>query len=746
MKCNSLIHAFCVPVLLAGCSQLDGMVQPETDENRFYIYTEVADQSGVKTTFNPEDLSVEWDDDDRIAVLVKSTDENTWTGYEFIKDEGYNRFYCENFSPEAGKEYEYCLLYPSDDAFTDVDSDGTGNSLILIGNQVQDRTGDASHVETPLFGYAVSSSSESLKVRLMHICTLFEISLENNTDATITVSGMTLSTDNGEKLSGEFFLNFKTGELLPADNVQGKQHLAVTDGSIKSGSSGRFYMTCAPFSLENDADMTLEVRTEPDESYLFDCKVPDGGCEIEAGYVNRIGRALKDVYYTEVSIEPQDWSGDYIITYTSDSQINVFDGYTGTYGTSSTDLASELTEAGIAAGTADEFRTEIRKFGDGYSIYVANVGYIGYTGGGNSLSKNTSGTPDTGSDVWNISLAGGLSPANAPERSLRWNQSSTAHRFACYVSEKTNCLPVTLYRRSVSGTSSEQPDPEPGPEPGEEAPANVNGWLRNLEVPAAPVSLPEDEPYSRTVNEQYSGALAYVCECENDDQLIVTHTFTEGGSRYRNYTLLFDRTRKASLWVAFGMHKSIWDGDSGRHDSWTDDPAIPSSWQSRGCSSPYSRGHQIASNDRQINVTANKQTFYHSNQAPQWQNSFNGGVWSQLENAIQSNAPAGRDTMYVVTGPIFEDGETVTDKEGMEVSLPVAYWKCVMLCSFDTAGKITGAKGIGYYFPGNKAFSGKYGDFATTIDEIEEICGFNLYANIPSEFQDAAESTATVLF
>ena len=331
MKCNSLIHAFCVPVLLAGCSQLDGMVQPETDENRFYIYTEVADQSGVKTTFNPEDLSVEWDDDDRIAVLVKSTDENTWTGYEFIKDEGYNRFYCENFSPEAGKEYEYCLLYPSDDAFTDVDSDGTGNSLILIGNQVQDRTGDASHVETPLFGYAVSSSSESLKVRLMHICTLFEISLENNTDATITVSGMTLSTDNGEKLSGEFFLNFKTGELLPADNVQGKQHLAVTDGSIKSGSSGRFYMTCAPFSLENDADMTLEVRTEPDESYLFDCKVPDGGCEIEAGYVNRIGRALKDVYYTEVSIEPQDWSGDYIITYTSDSQINVFDGYTGTY-------------------------------------------------------------------------------------------------------------------------------------------------------------------------------------------------------------------------------------------------------------------------------------------------------------------------------------------------------------------------------------------------------------------------------
>lgn len=268
----------------------------------------------------------------------------------------------------------------------------------------------------------------------------------------------------------------------------------------------------------------------------------------------------------------------------------------------------------------------------------------------------------------------------------------------------------------------------------------------NPEVPSASVSLPEGAPYSETVSESYSGALAYVYETENPDQLIVTHTFTEGGERYRNYTLLFDRTKKASLWVAFGMHKNVWDGNSGRNNSWKDDPAIPSDWQSRGCSLPYSRGHQIASGDRQVSVTANKQTFYHSNQAPQWQNGFNGGVWSSLENAIQGSAPTGRDTMYVVTGPVFEDGVTIKDKEGITIPLPVAYWKCIMLCSFDSSGNMTGAKGIGYYFPGNESFSGGYGQFATTIDEIEEICGFDLYANVPKELQDSAESVATELF
>ena len=66
-----------------------------------------------------------------------------------------------------------------------------------------------------------------------------------------------------------------------------------------------------------------------------------------------------------------------------------------------------------------------------------------------------------------------------------------------------------------------------------------------------------------------------------------------------------------------------------------------------------------------------------------------------------------------------------------------------MLCSFDNAGNITDAQGIGYYFPGNKSFSGSFGQYSCTIDEIEEICGFDLFANIPDELQNAAENTKT---
>ena len=754
-RCMPVLYAL-VSGILSGCTGTDSDITPAPEDGRFYINASVKNTEQTKTVFDPSDLHVDWSDDDSLAVLVRAGS-GAWSHYAFEKAEGQDKFYCDIFSPAPGQEYEFCILYPYDEDFTSAGDDLTGNVTISIG------TGDAirggkDRIETsyPLCGHIISETESGINVILEHASALFEITLANSTEGNIEITGLELSSDSGHMLSGDFRPAFGTSDFMNDGKGSEKATAAVTDGIIAPGETAVFYMDCAPFSLSAEDSFSLEVLTSGNGTISFPCDIPENGCQINAGSRNRITREIGEAFYRKVTSGQTDWEGDYLITYTSAESIKVLDGYEKTYGTGYTDLAQELTENGISAGTGDKYRAEIRKFMDGYSIYVTGIGYIGYTGTENSLARNPDDSPSGQTDVWNISSSEGLSPANSPDRTLKWNVS--APRFACYKSSSGNCEPVTLYKRSVtisSGHPSDpdpdpDPDPEPEPEPDPDPQpgdgANSNGWLMNPEVPSASVSLPEGAPYSETVSESYSGALAYVYETENPDQLIVTHTFTEGGERYRNYTLLFDRTKKASLWVAFGMHKNVWDGNSGRKDSWKDDPAIPSDWQSRGCSSPYSRGHQIASGDRQVSVTANKQTFYHSNQAPQWQNGFNGGVWSSLENAIQGSAPTGRDTMYVVTGPVFEDGVTIKDKEGITIPLPVAYWKCIMLCSFDSSGNMTGAKGIGYYFPGNESFSGKYGQFATTIDEIEEICGFDLYANVPKELQDSAESVASELF
>ena len=427
---------------------------------------------------------------------------------------------------------------------------------------------------------------------------------------------------------------------------------------------------------------------------------PDG---MKPGEGGGSGEDISEYFYMKVTAAPADWEGDYLITYTDNSSIKVFNDWDDDkYGQSTVDLYNDMTSQGIPAETADRYRSIIRKEGAGYSIYVSGVGYIGYSGSGNSLLRNTSESPSAGIDIWKISSGEDIHimPVNSNEtsRRLMWNSSSP--RFACY---KGTVQEITLYKKNFSaGQEPDDPDDNPdegNPDEGEEGgeteipdgineDGNKNGWLVNWEVPHADVALPEDVAYSRTVSETEGNSYAYVCETNDAGRLIVTHTFTNNGRKYRNYTLLFDKDKKAALWVAYAMHETVWGGNAGRHDSWKDDPAIPSGWQSPGVPSPYSRGHQIASGDRQCCTGANKQTFYHSNQAPQWQTRFNDGVWNQLEQRIQGEAPTGRDTIYVVTGPLYEAGyKTETDRAGDEVPVPTGYWKCVMKCSFNSSGK-----------------------------------------------------------
>ena len=224
----------------------------------------------------------------------------------------------------------------------------------------------------------------------------------------------------------------------------------------------------------------------------------------------------------------------------------------------------------------------------------------------------------------------------------------------------------------------------------------------------------------------------------NSNQKVVTHTYKYNNKTYRNYTCLVDATKYAPLWSAFVMHQEAYpDNNVGRNNSWKDDPAISGSWQQSGVNSPYSRGHLVASNYRQVCEDANAQTFYHTNQAPQYQTSFNDGVWNSLEQAVKSNAPSGRDTLYVVVGVLYEDSKTDSG-----VPIPSHFYKLLMKCSFGTNGAMTAAKGVAYLFT-NEAHSGdKYTDakFRTTIDAIEQRTGFDFFVNVPADLQNAAEA------
>ena len=290
--------------------------------------------------------------------------------------------------------------------------------------------------------------------------------------------------------------------------------------------------------------------------------------------------------------------------------------------------------------------------------------------------------------------------------------------------------------------------------------SSLNTWLLNYEMPATnAASLSESNTLYEgcychdTFSETYGSTKACRYNTSDANQKVVIHTYSYNSKVVRNYSFLYDKTYKTALWVAYATSNSgdFKDNDVGRNEDWAYDPAIDQSWQqnlsgaysSIGLS--YDRGHQVASNDRQTTVEQNKQTFYYTNMTPQY-GPLNKGNWNTLESRVQGVATvtSGSDTLYVVTGPLFEGTlATATDKSGNECKAPSGYWKCLLKCSFSSPGVVSAAVGCAYLFDSN---SSNVAPTVTTIDAVESRTGFDFFANVPAVLQNAAERQTYIFF
>ena len=270
-------------------------------------------------------------------------------------------------------------------------------------------------------------------------------------------------------------------------------------------------------------------------------------------------------------------------------------------------------------------------------------------------------------------------------------------------------------------------------EPDESSGQQTSSYLSCYEIPAT--SLTNDALQSG--KETWGNTNWYKYNTTNPDQKVVIHTYKNSNNKVvRTYAILFDRTKKAPIWDCTAFNNGAWPRNNvGRNDSWKYDPALETTWQNTGVSG-YSKGHLTASNDRQDNLDANHQTFYYSNQAPQYQTGFNDGVWNTLENTIQAASPEGRDTLYVVNGLLYEDNKT---SDGVPV--PSHFYKCIMYCSFSTDGAMTAARGTAFIYT-NERQTASYDNskFVTTIDALEQRSGFDFFPNVPDEFEVPAEN------
>ena len=267
----------------------------------------------------------------------------------------------------------------------------------------------------------------------------------------------------------------------------------------------------------------------------------------------------------------------------------------------------------------------------------------------------------------------------------------------------SDLVTVTLVQTGDPNASGgDEPDPDPDdPWPGLESDPYQSGWM---ELPAV-----EDE----------------------EGRAFIYHTAEVDGQQKRNYSMLYDAAGRIALWVAYPLC-----GDyigSGRTDAWGYDPKIPDEyepllnhgWPERG----FDRGHQIPSGSRNANTAMNRQTFYYTNMTAQVSR-FNQGLWANLENRVRGFVSV-CDTLYVVTGPIFDSGEPerwTEDNAGNPVAVPDGYFKAVLSYNISTSTYYS----VAFVYDNEEySRSNPTASDMCSVSEVEAITGFTFFNNLP---------------
>lgn len=145
----------------------------------------------------------------------------------------------------------------------------------------------------------------------------------------------------------------------------------------------------------------------------------------------------------------------------------------------------------------------------------------------------------------------------------------------------------------------------------------------------------------------------------------------------------------------------------------------------------YDRGHLAPSADFRWSRTALSESYFYSNMSPQLPD-FNRGAWGDLEDAIRGYIYSNPTSqLYVVTGPVLQQGLPVIERGTNKVAIPRQFFKVLI----DPANK----RGIAFLMP-NAAITSPLKKFAVSIDSVETLTGLNFFNKFPDSLQSQMES------
>ena len=200
---------------------------------------------------------------------------------------------------------------------------------------------------------------------------------------------------------------------------------------------------------------------------------------------------------------------------------------------------------------------------------------------------------------------------------------------------------------------------------------------------------------------------------------------------YKGFTVSFNKENHTPNYVAWELLGSEVAYELGRYNKFWQDSEI------EGCPSHsdythsgFDRGHMCPAADQKWDEEAMVDCFVMANMCPQ-DHALNAGAWNTLENKERQWAQ--RDSaIMIIAGPIYLDSDNKRIGE-TGVRVPGAFFKAFL------APYVESPRAIAFVYP-NMSSPGNMQDYAMSIDDLEEILGYDLFPALPDELENKVEA------
>jgi endonuclease G, mitochondrial len=226
------------------------------------------------------------------------------------------------------------------------------------------------------------------------------------------------------------------------------------------------------------------------------------------------------------------------------------------------------------------------------------------------------------------------------------------------------------------------------------------------------------------------------------------------------YVLSYNPFRNDPNWVSWIVSSSDYGATPRFEGKFFADPALPAQFyhvvHNDYTGSGFTRGHMVRSGERTDTAENNRSTFATTNILPQLED-LNGGPWRDLECYVERTAKQQDKHLFIVAGGIYPNGcGTALSPDGNApdpscpsigrdhpIGVPETNFKIIVVLEPGQGPQdvTTTTPVIAVNMPNISGISrNRWTEFATTIDDIEKLTGYNFLSALDPSVQATLKS------